>query len=240
MAADYLAEGALCLAAVAQFLLYLSHQEPFAGSLLPALFVFDDFSQIGHGFLVVLGAYVVVGIGVVPVLHGSEVDGVAAHVSDHVLGIVQPVHLCVALGQPGPCQPVLQYLRLVQVAHVAEGGGGLVEGSLLELRLAQQHPCFPDERVVLLPAQPLAVLGCLAPAALPLGLGFDAVAPDGFLGLLDGAVVLALAQIAALLVAHGVEGYLLGVVVLVALLFFQIALDEGLAAVEVGVIARIE
>ena len=59
---------------------------------------------------------------------------------------------------------------------------------------------------------------------------------DGFLGLLDGTVEVALAQVAALLVAYGVQRNQLGVVVLVALLLLQISVDEGLRTVEVGVV----
>ena len=59
---------------------------------------------------------------------------------------------------------------------------------------------------------------------------------DGFLALLDGAVVLALAQLAALFVAHHIEGNHLRVVVLIAFLLLQIAVDERLLPVEVDVI----
>ena len=59
---------------------------------------------------------------------------------------------------------------------------------------------------------------------------------DGLLALLDGAVKAALAQLHALLVAHRVEGYQLGVVVLVAFLLLQIAVDEGLLTVVVDVV----
>ena len=240
MTAYHLAEGALGLPTVAQLLLYLPHQIPLAGFLLMALLVLDHLLQIGHGFLIVLRADIVVGVGVVPVLHGAEVDGVAAHIADHVLGIVEPVEFCVALGEPGTGQTVLHNLRLVDVAHITEGGGGLVEVTLLELRLAQQHPRFPDEGVVLPTPQPLTVLGRLAPSTLPLGFGFDAVATDGLFGFLDGAVVLALAYVAAGLVAHGVEGNLLREVVLVTLLLLQIAVNEGLVTIKIGIIACIE
>ena len=66
------------------------------------------------------------------------VHRVATHVADHVLGIVQPAQLCVALRQPGTGNGVLHGLRLVELAHVAEGGSGLVEFAFLELRLTHQ------------------------------------------------------------------------------------------------------
>ena len=81
-------------------------------------------------------AQVVVGVGVVPVLGSAVVDGVAAHVADDVLSIVQPVELRVALGKPGTGYAVLHGLRLVELAHIGKGGGGLVEGTFLELCLA--------------------------------------------------------------------------------------------------------
>ena len=73
-----------------------------------------------------------------------------------------------------------------------------------------------------------------------MGLGLDAVQTDGLLALLDGTVVLALAQLAALLVAHHIEGDHVRVVVLIAFLLLQIAVDERLLSVEVDVITRRE
>ena len=63
---------------------------------------------------------------------------------------------------------------------------------------------------------------------------------DGFLTLLDGSVILASADVTALLVAYHVEGEHLSVVVLVALLLLQISFDKGLRSVEIHIIARIE
>ena len=129
---------------------------------------------------------------------------------------------------------------MIQSAHVSKGGSGLVESPFLELRLAEQHPGAPEKRVVLPASQPFAVLGSLALAAVPFGLGLDTVATDRFLALLDGTVILAFADFAALLVTHHVEGDYLGIVVLIALLFFQIAVDESLITIKIGIIARIE
>ena len=63
---------------------------------------------------------------------------------------------------------------------------------------------------------------------------------DGLLALLDGTVVLTLTQVTTLLVGHHVEGDHLRIVVLVALLFLQIAVDEGLRTVIIGIIAGVE
>ena len=76
--------------------------------------------------------------------------GVAAHVADHVLGIVEPAQFRVALRQPGAGDGVLHGLRLIELAHVAERGGGLVEFAFLELGLTHQQPCLPQKRVILL------------------------------------------------------------------------------------------
>ena len=132
-------------------------------------------------------------MGIVPVLHGTVVHGVTLHVADDVLGIVEPVEFGVALGEPGPDQSALHGLCLVEACHIAEGGSGLVEVALLELCLTQQHPRLPKEGVILLAPQPLLVLIGLFLAALPFGLGLDAVATDVLLRLLDGTVVMSAA-----------------------------------------------
>ena len=131
--------------------------------------------------------------------------GVALHVADDVFGIISPVELGIALGQPGAGNAVDGWLRLIEARHIVEGGSSLVEGAFLELRLSEHEPCFPDEGVILAAREPLAVFVGLAPAFVPLGLGLDAVLLDGLLHLLDGAVVVASAQLAALLVADGIE-----------------------------------
>ena len=93
--------------------LQLSHQEPLAGLLLAAGLVTDDLAQVGNGLGIALAVDVVVGIGVVPVLDGTPVHGVAALLGDDVLGIVDPPQLRVALGQPGTGTPQDGGLRLV-------------------------------------------------------------------------------------------------------------------------------
>ena len=130
----------------------------------------------------------------------------------------------------------MQRLCLIEPAHVGEGSGSLVEGSFLELSLAQQHPCLPYEWVVLLAAEPFSVAGSLLLITLPFGLRLDAVQSYGLLALLDGTVVLAFTQLHALLVADHVKGNDFGVVVLVAFLFLQITFYEGLGTIEISVV----
>ena len=200
----------------------------------------DHLPQIGHGLLIVALGDIVVGIGVVPVLHGPEVHRVAAHVADHVFGVVHPSQFRVALGKPGSGESFLHGLGVVEPCHIGEGGGGFLEGSLLELRLTQQQPGSPEEGVILPAPQPLTVFGGLAAVFVPLWFHLDTVPSDGLLAFLDGAVVLPLADLTALPLAHRVEGQHLREVVLMAFLLFKVSLDEGLRAVEIGVIARVE
>ena len=184
--------------------------------------------------------YVIVGIGVVPVFHSPEVHRVTTHVTNHVLCVVFPVQLCIALCQPSSCQSVHQGLRLVETTHIAEGSSSFVEFTFLKLRLAQQQPGFPNEGVIFFAPQPFTVLGSLSFRTFPFRLRLDAMQPDGFLALLDSSVILTLADIATLFVAHHVEGEHLCVVVLIAFLFLQVSFDKGLRSVEIYVIARIE
>ena len=196
----------------------------------------DHFAEVRDSFLVVSLPDVVVGVGIVPVLDSAVVYRVTVHVADDILGVVEPSQLGIAFGQPSLGQPVLQRLCLIEPAHVGEGGGSLVEGTLLELSLAQQHPRLPDKRIVFLAAEPFAVAGGLLLITLPFRLRLDAVQTDGLLALLDGAVIVTLAQFHALLVADHVKGNDFGVVVLVAFLFLQITFYEGLGTIEIGVV----
>ena len=210
-----------CLHVVAQCRLHLSHEKPLAGALLASHLVLDDVAQVGDGFLVFARVHVVVGVGVVPLLARRPVNGVALHVAYHVLGVVEPTLLDVALGEPRSRLGVDGGLRLVETSHVVERSRCLVERTLVELRTTHEHPCLPEERVVLAAREPLQVLRRLLALLRPLRSALYAVQLDGLLTLLDGAVVVRLAYLSAALVAHGVERYNLGEVVFVALLFLQ-------------------
>ena len=118
MTAHGLAEGLICLLAVPQQVLDLSHEEPLPGALCVAPLVLDDLIEIGHGLLVVAQTDIVVGVGVVPVLDGPVVYRVAAHVAYHVLRVVEPSQFGIALGQPGFGQAALHGLRRIEAAHV--------------------------------------------------------------------------------------------------------------------------
>ena len=113
MAAYDLAECLVGFLAVSQLALYLSHEKPLPGSLYAAPLVADHFPQIGDSLIVFSLTDIVVGIGVVPVLHGTVVHRVTAHVAYHVLGIIQPAQFCVALCQPCSRHSVLHRLGLI-------------------------------------------------------------------------------------------------------------------------------
>ena len=206
---------------VAQCCLHLSHEEPLACALLASHLVLYHVAQVGYGFLVFARVYVVVGVCVVPLLACRPVDGVALHIAYHVLGIVEPALLDVALGEPCSRLGVDGGLCLVETSHVVERSRRLVERALVELRTPHEHPCLPEERVVLAAREPLQVLCRLLALLRPLRSALYAVQLDCLLTLLDGAVVVRLAYLSTTLVAHGVERNDLGEVVFVALLFLQ-------------------
>ena len=235
--ADAVLIGFIGILLVAQQCLYLSHQEPLPGTLLPALLVLDGQSQIGHGLLILFTADVIVGKGVVPVFLGTIVNAVTTLLHYHVLSIIQPAQFHIAFGLPGTGQILDGRLRVIQSGDVREGGCGLLKLSLLELRLTQQHPGMPQEGVVLPAVQPFNVLGSLPAALVPLRTGLDAIELDDFLRLLDGSVVVSLAQFPAALVGNSIQGNQLRTVVLVAVLLLQATLNKGLRTIIIGIIA---
>ena len=127
------AVGLVSLALVAHGFLQLAHEEPLARLLLAAYLVLDALAQIGNGLGVVARMDVIVGIGEVPFLACAPVDAVALHVAHHILGIVKPALLNIAFGQPSPRTAINGGLRLIEAAHIREGGGGLIEVALVEL-----------------------------------------------------------------------------------------------------------
>ena len=135
--AYHFSEGPLCFGSVAQLTLYLSQQEPLTGLLSAALLVLDYLFQIRDSLLKLSCAQIIVGIGVVPVLNRAEIHRVTVHVANHVLSIIEPVEFRIAFGEPGTGQSVLHGLRLVESAHIGEGGGSLVESTFLELGLTE-------------------------------------------------------------------------------------------------------
>ena len=60
-----------------------------------------------------------------------------------IFSIVGPALLDIAFGKPGARLAVDGRLGGVKAAHIGEGGSSPLEISLLELRAAHQHPCFP-------------------------------------------------------------------------------------------------
>ena len=214
-------ESLVSLSVVADGSLQLAHEIPFAGFLLASHLMAYHLAEIRDGSGCLALVDIIVGIGVVPFLLGSPVDGITLHIAYHVFCIVSEILLDIAFGKPCTSLAVDGWLGGIETAHVRESGGCRLEIALEELASAHQHPCLPEEWIILSAAEPLDVLGCLASVLGPLGASLDAMLVDGFLALLYGTVKLALAQLAAVLIAHGVEGNLLGVIVLVAILLFE-------------------
>ena len=237
---DDMLVGLICLFLVPQGGFHLSHQKPLAGFLLAAHLMANHLAQIGDGLFIALGVDVIVGIGIIPFFLRTPVHRVAAHLGDDVFGIIHPVLLDVAFGQPRSCPAVDGRLCGIHAAHVGKGGGGLVECALHELRASHEHPCFPQERVVFLAVEPFHVTLSLLPVFRPFGSPLDAVQFDGLLAFFYCHIVFGLAQFLAGFVAHRIEGNHLGEIVLVARLFFQRAVNISQRTIIIGIILRIE
>ena len=184
--------------------LQLSHEEPLTGTLFPASLMFYDLSQIGHRFGILTRTDEVVSMRIVPVFHCTIVHRVALHVPYHVLRLIQPPKFHIAFCQPSPCNAVDMGTCLKQAAHIREGSSSLFKLALLELRLTQQQPSLPDERVILSAIQPFYVLCSLLALLVPLRTSPDTMTADGFLRFLDGTVKLPSSNGSCLFVAYGV------------------------------------
>ena len=215
-------KGIVGLLLVSQQILNLSQKEPFARPLHLAALVLDGLLQIWNSLLVFAHVDVVVGVGIVPILHGTEIHRIATHITNHVLSIVSPIEFGVALCEPRAGQSAHQWLPLIEACHIRECSGRLFELSHLELGLSHHQPSLPEEWIIL--------------STLLL----DAVAMNGLLHLFDGALVVRLAYSATRLIANGVKRNQFGVVIFVALLFFEITIDKGHVSIIIGIIAGVE
>ena len=238
--AHHMAVGLIRLGAMAECRFKLSEQIPLTCPLHSAHLVAYYFLQIGNGSGIVASVNIVIGIGIVPLFLCPPVHRIALHVANNVFCIVEPVFFDVTLGKPCPCPSVDGGLGFIESAHVREGRGCIVESSLMELRAPHQHPCLPQKGVIFAATEPLEVAFGFPARLVPLGPAFDGVQLNGFLTLLDGAVEVALAKFAALLVANGVEGNYFGEVVFVALFLFERTVDIGQGSIIIGVILGVE
>ena len=114
-------ESSVSLSFVALSGKYLPQEIPLTRFLLAAHLMLDYFAQIGHGKVVPSRMYIIVGIGIIPLLTGTPVYRVALHVAYHVFGIIRPSLLYITLGKPSPCPPVDCRLGLEQAAHISKG-----------------------------------------------------------------------------------------------------------------------
>ena len=231
---------AISLFAVSQLRLYLPHEKPLAGTLLPATLMLDDAGQRRHGFFISVAADVERSLSVVPVCPRAIVDGVATHFRQDVFRVVEPVQLRIAAGKPRTGDAVDGGLRGIKPGHVGERRGGFVKLAFQVLRLAHQEPRLPEEWVIFAAAQPLNVLGRLASRLRPFGSALDAVLLDGLFRLFDGTVKIGLSNFAGSLVADHREGYHLGKIVLIATFLLLGAVDKGETAVIISVITGVE
>ena len=199
-----------------------------------------DITEIRYCLLKFFSVDIIIGKCIVPFLPRPPVDGIPLHVADNVLGIIQPVFLNIAFGEPRACLTIYGRLSLVQPAHVRKRSRSLVERTFVELRASHKHPCLPQERVVLTAVKPLDVTLGLLSVLRPLRTLLYAVAGNSFLSFLNGTVVVCLAEITACLVADSIQRNHLGEVVLVAFLLLQRTVYIRLCAIKISVVFGIE
>ena len=155
------------LLGIAELFLQLSHDIPFPRPLLASSLMADYLAQIRHGFGIPSGFDIVVGVGVVPVLHRLPRQRVTLDFRNHVLRVVEPVLLRVASCEPRPRLAVDGRLCGVEAAHIRERGCRFLEFALHELRPAHEQPRLPDKGVVFLSVQPFYVLCGFLPRLVP-------------------------------------------------------------------------
>ena len=131
--ADHLSERLIGFFLLTYGSLQLSHQEPLSCFLFAAHLMTDDLPQIRYRFLILTQMDIIIGIGIIPLLHGSPVHGVTLHLGNHILSIVEPVLFDIALGQPCPRLTVDGRLGGIEPAHIGKGGGSILEGALMKL-----------------------------------------------------------------------------------------------------------
>ena len=164
----------------------------------------DDTPQIFHGLLIVARMDIIVGVGIIPLLLCAPMDGVALHIADHILSIVEQVVLHIRLRKPGTGPSVDGRLGGVDTAHVGKGGCSGIKIAFVKLGTSQQEPCLPQERVVLAAVEPFDILGGLTPVFVPFRTFLDAMELNSLLRLLYGLVKIGLPQITARLIADGI------------------------------------
>ena len=237
---DDMLEGTVGILGMSLLCFYLSHQIPEAGFLLASHLIADGFAEIRNGLLIASGLQIVEGIGLVPFLLGTPVDGIALDITDYIFGIVYPSRFEITLGEPGTCLAVNAGLGGVETAHIGECSCCRLEIAFKKLGTAHQHPCLPEEWIIFTAMQPFQVFGCLAAFLVPYRAALDAMLVNGFLAFLDGAVVVRLAQFAAVLVANRIIRNHFRVIVLISVFLFERAFDIGYGTIIIGVVSGVE
>ena len=222
--------------AVAELLFDLSEQEEESGTELAVVCFLCRRFQIGQGIGEMLLPQEEVGPGSRQFALQPRWDGVAPHLVERILRIIEPSQFGVGTCHPRAC--FLHHGRFgrIETGDVRKGGRCTQKIAFLKLRLPHQEPSIFQEGVKLLAAEVLFHLFAASLARVGLRFHLDAVELYGFFRFGDSAVELALADVACGLVAHGEDRQHLGVVVRVARdLSFHLVL-VGFVTVEVGVV----
>ena len=196
--------------------------------------------------------YVQNGLGILPLTHLNIAqhrcfqrfqlrgETVPLRPCNQVFRIVEPLHLGIASGLQQPCPRHQIGLGKIQTLNVGKRRGCLHILALSELSLTHQKPRPPQERVILLLAQPNPVFRSLRAVLLPLRPLRDAVHLDGLLTLLHRTVEVARAYLHRRLVASHIERNQLREVVLVPFFLQQPSLFISLIPIEISVITCLE
>ncbi len=110
----------------------------------------------------------------------------------------------------------------------------------MELRAAHEHPRLPKEGIIFTSVEPFDVALALTAALIPFWPTLDAMQLDGFLRLQYCPVEITFTQFLAVLIANGVKGNNLGVIILVARFFFQRSVDISEFAVIISIVTGIK
>ena len=218
----------------------LSHEIPFAGFLLTAHLMLDNFTQIRYGLFILTRVDIIIGISVIPFLTRAPMQRIAVHLGYNVLGIVKPILLDIAFRQPCPRPTVYRRLGGIKTAHVRERRRGFVERAFHKLRTPHQQPRLPQEWIIFPAVKPLYVFICFLPTFRPLRPPFYAVKTDCLLAFLYGAVEIGSPEVAAVSVPDGIKRQHLCEIILVAGFFLKRAVDVCQRTIIISIITGVE
>ncbi|OAV70798.1 hypothetical protein Barb4_01087 [Bacteroidales bacterium Barb4] len=144
--------------------------------------------QVGDSLLKLLVADEVSGVDggvLIEVLSGDAVD---IQLPQDVFGFVEPFHLRVAAGLPEAGLGGDFRVLYIMAGNVGEGGGGLQEIAVEELRLSEHQPAVFQEGVIFFLRLKGRLFGIVAPARFLGRLCLYGMQLDGFVAFLQGTV----------------------------------------------------